>query len=72
MATAIVAMFSLLVLYFTGVLNAHDTLGGFGDPLVVFIAALLVIGTSLEASSIGTWPVNFSFVTQAQIKRGCS
>ncbi len=52
---AIVAVFSSLVLYFAGVLNAHDTLAGFGDPLVVFIAALLVIGTGLEATGVGTW-----------------
>jgi di/tricarboxylate transporter len=52
---AIVAVFSALVLYFTGVLNAHDTLAGFGDSLVVFIAALLVIGTGLEATGVGTW-----------------
>jgi di/tricarboxylate transporter len=52
---AIVAVFSSLVLYFTGVLNAHDTLAGFGDSLVVFIAALLVIGTGLEATGVGTW-----------------
>jgi di/tricarboxylate transporter len=52
---AIVAVFSSLVLYFTGVLNAHDTLAGFGDSLVVFIAALLAIGTGLEATGVGTW-----------------
>jgi di/tricarboxylate transporter len=52
---AIVAVFSSLFLYFTGVLNAHDTLAGFGDSLVVFIAALLVIGTGLEATGVGTW-----------------
>jgi di/tricarboxylate transporter len=52
---AIVAVFSSLVLYFTRVLNAHDTLAGFGDSLVVFIAALLVIGTGLEATGVGTW-----------------
>jgi di/tricarboxylate transporter len=52
---AIVAVFASLVLYFTGVLNAHDTLAGFGDSLVVFIAALLVIGTGLEATGVGTW-----------------
>ena len=51
----IVAVFSSLVLYFAGVLNAHDTLAGFGDPLVVFIAALLVIGIGLEATGVGTW-----------------
>ncbi len=52
---AIVAVASALTLYFTGVLNAHDTLAGFGDSLVVFIAALLVIGTGLEATGVGTW-----------------
>ena len=52
---AIVAVGSALALYFAGILSMHDTLGGFGDPLIVFIASLLAIGTGLEATGVGTW-----------------
>lgn len=52
---AVVAVLSLLALYLTGVLTMHETLGGFGDPLIVFIAALLGIGVGLEATGVGTW-----------------
>ncbi|PXW28414.1 TrkA-C domain-containing protein [Paraburkholderia caballeronis] len=52
---AVVAVMSLLALYLTGVLTMHEALGGFGDPLIVFIAALLGIGIGLETTGVGTW-----------------
>ena len=52
---AVVAVLSLLVLYFTGVLTMDEAVGGFGDPLIVFIAALLIIGNGLESTGVGTW-----------------
>ena len=52
---AVVAVMSLLALYLTGVLTMHESLSGFGDPLIVFIAALLAIGVGLEATGVGTW-----------------
>ncbi|EEA03355.1 Citrate transporter [Burkholderia sp. H160] len=52
---AVVAVMSLVALYLTGVLTMREALGGFGDPLIVFIAALLGIGIGLEATGVGTW-----------------
>lgn len=52
---AVVAVMSLLALYLTGVLTMPEALSGFGDPLIVFIAALLGIGMGLETTGVGTW-----------------
>lgn len=52
---AIVAIASALALFFTGILNVRETVEGFGDPLVVFIGALLAIGVALESTGVGTW-----------------
>ena len=51
----LVAVIVPLVLFFTGILNANQAMGGFGDPTVVFIAALFVIGAGLEAAGVTTW-----------------
>jgi di/tricarboxylate transporter len=40
---ALVAVGASLALYFTGVLTMQETVTGFGDPVVVMIAALLAI-----------------------------
>lgn len=52
---AVVAVMSMLALYLTGVLTMREALSGFGDPLIVFIAALLGIGIGLETTGVGTW-----------------
>ncbi|WP_353189777.1 SLC13 family permease [Pandoraea pnomenusa] len=52
---AVVAVMSLIALYLSGVLTMHEALSGFGDPLIVFIAALLGIGIGLETTGVGTW-----------------
>lgn len=51
----IVALGSALFLYLTGVLTLPEMLGGFADPAVVFIAALLVVSEALEATGVTTW-----------------
>ena len=51
----LVAIIVPLVLFFTGILNANQAMGGFGDPTVVFIAALFVVGAGLEAAGVTTW-----------------
>jgi di/tricarboxylate transporter len=38
---ALVAVAASLALYFTGVLTMQERVGGFGDPVVILIAALL-------------------------------
>lgn len=52
---AVVAVCASLALYFTGVLTMKETLGGFGDPVVVLIAALLAIAAGLEIAGVGAW-----------------
>jgi di/tricarboxylate transporter len=51
----VVAIGASLVLYFAGILTAHETLSGFGDPVVILIAALLVIALGLETAGVGAW-----------------
>lgn len=52
---AVVAIGTGLALYFTGVLTMQETLVGFGDPVVLLIAALLAIAVALEATGVGAW-----------------
>jgi di/tricarboxylate transporter len=52
---AVVAVCTALALYFTGILTMHETLAGFGDPVVILIAALLGIGAGLEVAGVGAW-----------------
>lgn len=52
---ALVAIATPLALYLTGVLGAGDALAGLGDPVVIFIAALLVVSAGLEAAGVTTW-----------------
>ena len=51
----IVALGVSLALFFTGVLTLPRALAGFGDPTVLFIAALFVVSESLDASGVTAW-----------------
>ena len=51
----IVAIGVALSLYLTGVLTADQALAGFGDPVIVFIAALFVVSEGLDATGVTTW-----------------
>lgn len=51
----IVAIGVSLALYFTGVLTLPQALAGFGDPTVLFIAALFVVSEALDASGVTAW-----------------
>lgn len=51
----IVAVLVALSLYATGVITAEQTLAGFGDPVIVFIAALFVVSEGLDATGVTTW-----------------
>ena len=51
----IVAVGVALTLYATGVINSDQALGGFGDPVIVFIAALFVVSEGLDATGVTTW-----------------
>lgn len=51
----VVAIGVALALYFTGVLSLPQALAGFGDPTVLFIAALFVVSESLDATGVTAW-----------------
>lgn len=51
----VVAIATALALYFTGVLDAQQALAGFGDPVVVFIAALFVVSEGIDSTGVTTW-----------------
>ncbi len=55
----VVAMLVILALLLSGLLSAKEALAGFGDPVVVLIAGLFVIGEGLfrtgVALAIGNW-----------------
>jgi di/tricarboxylate transporter len=52
---AVVAVATALSLWATGVLTLNQALAGFGDPAVVFIAALFVVSESLDATGVTAW-----------------
>jgi len=52
---AVVAVATALSLWATGVLELHQSLAGFGDPAVIFIASLFVVSESLDATGITAW-----------------
>jgi di/tricarboxylate transporter len=52
---AVVALGVALALYATDVLSLEESLAGFGDPTVLFIASLFVISEALDASGVTTW-----------------
>ena len=51
----IVALSSALALYATGVIDVRAVFAGFGDPTVIFIASLFIIGEALDATGVTTW-----------------
>jgi di/tricarboxylate transporter len=51
----LVAVGVSLSLWATGVIDLEQTFAGFGDPTVVFIAAMFVVADSLEASGVTAW-----------------
>lgn len=51
----IVAIGVSLALFFSGILTGPEVLAGLGDPTVILIAGLFVVGAGLEASGVTTW-----------------
>ncbi|MGX7681502.1 SLC13 family permease [Jatrophihabitans sp. DSM 45814] len=51
----LVALGSGLALYGAGVINLNAAISGFGDPTVVFIAALFVVSEGLDAGGVVAW-----------------
>jgi di/tricarboxylate transporter len=52
---AIVAGGVAVSLWATGVLELEQSLAGFGDPVVIFIASLFVVSEALDATGVTTW-----------------
>ena len=51
----LVALLSLLALALSGVIDTGDALAGFGNPTVVMIAALFVVGEGLSQTGVTGW-----------------
>lgn len=51
----IVAIGAALSLWATGVLDLEQSLAGFGDPTVIFIASLFVVSEGLDAAGVTSW-----------------
>jgi di/tricarboxylate transporter len=51
----LVALGTALALYFTGVTTLAESLGGLGDPAVIFIASLFVVSAGLDATGVTAW-----------------
>lgn len=51
----IVAIGVSLALFFSGILTGPEVLAGLGDPTVILIAGLFVVGAGLEVSGVTTW-----------------
>jgi di/tricarboxylate transporter len=52
---AAVALGTALSLWATGVLSLEQSLAGFGDPTVIFIASLFVVSEALDATGVTSW-----------------
>ncbi len=51
----LVALGTALSLYFTGILNLGQALGGLGDASTIFIASLFVVSAGLEITGVTAW-----------------
>ncbi|MFI2753850.1 SLC13 family permease [Cellulomonas sp. P22] len=51
----VVAILTALSLTATGVLDVSTALGGFGEPVVIFIATLFVVSEGLDSSGVTGW-----------------
>ncbi len=51
----VVAIGAALVLAATGVLTIEQSLAGFGDPVIIFIATLFVVSEGLESTGVTAW-----------------
>ncbi|WP_327255802.1 SLC13 family permease [Streptomyces sp. NBC_01244] len=51
----IVALGSALLVYAVGLISVDEVFAGFGDPVVVYVASLFVVGAALQASGLTAW-----------------
>ncbi|MFD4470441.1 SLC13 family permease [Rhodococcus sp. NPDC058505] len=52
---AVVALGVALALYATGAVTFEQTIAGFGDPIVVYLAGLFVISEALDSTGVTAW-----------------
>ena len=52
---AIIAIATSLSLWATGILELNEATAGFGDPTVLFIAALFVVSEALDSTGVTAW-----------------
>jgi di/tricarboxylate transporter len=69
LSVSVVALLTALALYFTGLVTAAEAVGGFGDPVVVFIATLFVLSEGLESSGVTAW-AGQQLIARAGTQRG--
>ena len=55
LAVIAVCIGAALALWGTGILTLQQSLAGFGDPAVIFIAALFVVSAGLEVAGVTAW-----------------
>ncbi|WP_350275017.1 SLC13 family permease [Kribbella sp. HUAS MG21] len=51
----VVALLAAVALWATGVLGFTEVLAGFGDPVVIFIAALFVVSEGIDSTGVTAW-----------------
>ena len=66
----LVAIAGALALYATGILDLTQTLAGFSDPTVLFIASLFVVSEGLDAGGVTTW-AGQQLISRVPAGRGC-
>ena len=52
---SVVALGVAVLLWATGILTINEAMSGFGDPTVIFIAALFVVSEALDSSGVTAW-----------------
>ncbi len=69
---AVVALGVALSLWGTGVLDLEQSLAGFGDPTVLFIASLFVVSEALDATGVTSWAGQHLIAQAGDAAPGCS
>ena len=68
----VVAFATALTLWATDVLDLNQALAGFGDPTVLFIAALFVVSEALDATGVTARAGQLLVASAATVAAGCS
>lgn len=51
----VVGILAALGLWATGLVSTAEAVGGFGDPVVVFVATLFVVSEGIDSTGVTTW-----------------